>query len=121
MQELAPHLKPIIRPKLYLALRARNLLDLTWDQIDFERELIIIPETKNGEELIQPMIQPLKELSNDLPRRSAYVFCDTERMSFAIQKGGPIKGLLRDFGRRVNGPVLTIFAPMISGVHLVHT
>ena len=82
MHELAPHLKPIIRAKLYLALRTRNLLDLTWDQVDFERELIVIPETKNGEELIQPMIQPLKELLSDLPRRSAYVFCDQEGRSY---------------------------------------
>ena len=34
----APHLKPIISAKLYLAPRTRNILDLTWDQVDFEQE-----------------------------------------------------------------------------------
>jgi integrase len=115
MQELAPHLKPIIRAKLYLALRTRNLLDLTWDQIDFERELIIIPETKNGEELIQPMIQLLKELSNDLPRRSAYVFWDTEER--------PYKRIIKGFRAACKRAGIDDFCPhdirRTFGIHLI--
>jgi hypothetical protein len=37
------------------------------DQVDFDREVIIIPKTKNGERLVQPMIEPLKVLLQELP------------------------------------------------------
>jgi integrase len=51
-----------------------NILHLTWDQVDFDRRLTIIPKTKNKKPLVQPMIEPLKALLQELPRTSPYVF-----------------------------------------------
>jgi integrase/recombinase XerD len=59
------------------------------DQVDFDREVIIIPKTKNGERLVQPMIEPLKVLLQELPRKGPFVFCD--------EVGRPYKRIIKGF------------------------
>jgi integrase len=62
-----PYLYPIVALALEMGMRFGEIIKLRWKDINFERELIILRETKNGEDRILPLtgqsIEILKELS----------------------------------------------------------
>lgn len=80
-------LKPIILVTTQTGLRRGNVIGLQTDHVDFLRNLIIIPTTKNGEPVAIPMTSMVKEtLQNVLRERkviSSFVFCD--------EKGEPLR------------------------------
>ena len=53
---------------LYTGQRKQNVLEMRWDQIDFENALWHIPETKNGDPLTVPLIPQAIERLNILKR-----------------------------------------------------
>jgi integrase len=115
MKELNSKIKDIILAKLYLALRMSNILNLTWEQVDFDRELIIIPKTKNKKPLVQPMIEPLKVLLQELPRTSTYVFPGND--------GKPYKRIIKGFRAACQRAGIVDFRPHdlrhTFGTHLI--
>jgi integrase len=52
-----------------------------WEQVDFERSVIVIPKTKNGDPIGIPMNQTVVKTLQDRQRirylRSPYIFCDS--------------------------------------------
>lgn len=77
MQELPEHLKPVFMFSIMTGLRRANILGLRWDQVDFNRRLIVIDgsEMKAGQTHVVPMAQSVVELlSRQLGRHNAYVF-----------------------------------------------
>jgi integrase len=54
--------------------RKSNVLSMRWDDIDFNNSLWRIPETKNGEPLVLPLIPRAIDILNGIPRVSQWVF-----------------------------------------------
>ena len=72
--ENAPkHLRPIIWCALYTGLRRMRVLTLKWDQIDWGNNQIIYMG-KNGKPASVPMVAHLREILEQIPRTSPYVF-----------------------------------------------
>lgn len=84
----ATHLKPIIYTALYTGLRESNILNLKWENIDFDSDLITIKvkdSTKAGGKIhTLPIVQPLKEILEQQPKINDFVF---------NYKGSPIKSI----------------------------
>jgi integrase len=53
--------------------RRNNVLSMRWEEIDFERRVWRIPETKNGEPLEVPLVDRAISLLKSLPRSSEWV------------------------------------------------
>jgi integrase len=55
-------------------MRKMEILKLTWGQVDLQRGLIHLSDTKNGERRAIPIAGHAFELISQLPHRSQYVF-----------------------------------------------
>jgi integrase len=72
--------EPTARDYIWLSLltgaRKNNVLAMRWDEIDFESALWRIPDTKNGEPVIVPLITRALEILHDRysQRKSEWVF-----------------------------------------------
>jgi integrase len=86
-----PHLKPIVIMALNTGLRKSEILNLTWSDIDFERRLIHVRQSKSGESRYIPMNNFLTETLQDVTKRldSPYIFCD--------ESGKPYKSVKKSF------------------------
>lgn len=77
------YLYPIVVLAISTGMRRAEILNLTWQDVDFERERIILRETKNGEVRILPLVglayQLLKELENKRRLDSFLLFPGTQR------------------------------------------
>lgn len=73
LQYCAPHLRPIVLTALYTGLRRGRILSLTWEQIDWENNQIIYMG-KDGQPHSVPMVKPLRDELEQLPRCNQYVF-----------------------------------------------
>lgn len=73
LDSAAPHLKPIILTALYTGLRRGRILSLTWDQVDFDNNIIVYMG-KDGQPKSVPMVEPLRELLLSLPKDGQFVF-----------------------------------------------
>lgn len=69
----APHIKPIILTALYTGLRRGRILSLTWDQVDFDNNIIVYMG-KDGQPKSVPIVAPLREILKKLPHDKQYVF-----------------------------------------------
>ncbi len=73
-------LKPIVVIAAQTGLRKGNIVELTVPQLDFNKNLIIVPKTKNGDPVCVPMTEIVRNtLLRVLQERkvaSPYVFCD---------------------------------------------
>lgn len=69
----APHIRPIILTALYTGLRRGRILSLKWEQIDWDNNQIIYMG-KDGNPHSVPMVKPLRETLQQLPRINEYVF-----------------------------------------------
>lgn len=81
MQELSPHIKPIVICALTTGLRKSNILNLKWEQIDIKKKFIEINKQDNkGHKKIQ--IPIAKKLMNCLKeigiKEKGYVFINPE-------------------------------------------
>lgn len=72
-------LRPIVTLARHTGLRRGNIIGLTWSQVDFEREAIIIPQTKNGDPIGLPLTKTALKAIRGVQRvrhlHSPYVFC----------------------------------------------
>ena len=68
----------VARNYFYMALftgaRKTNVLEMRWDQIDLKNAIWRIPDTKNGEPVIVPLIPSAVELLKRIPKDSEWVF-----------------------------------------------
>jgi len=90
--------KEIAIVALYTGLRRGEIFNLTWDDVDFERRVILVEQSKSGKKRVVPMNQTVSELLKNMIRRSELVFpsprtglrLDTIRKGFteAIAKAG---------------------------------
>ena len=67
----APHLRPIIIMALHTGMRRGEIFGLRWESVDFERGVIRIEESKNGEGRYVPISGELRAILKDLPSRRA--------------------------------------------------
>ncbi len=73
IEAAAPHIRPIILTALYTGMRRGRILNLTWNQIDFENNIITyIGKDKKNKSV--PMVEPLRVVLEALPRDNDYVF-----------------------------------------------
>jgi len=89
----APHLGPIVMVALHTGIRKSRVLNLRWNQIDFEKREIRVEKTKNGRIRYIPLNHKLMDLFLRLrkDRRSKeYVFINPET-------GRPITDVSRSF------------------------
>ena len=73
LQYCAPHLRPIVLTAVYTGLRRGRILSLTWEQIDWDNNQIVYMG-KYGNPHSVPMVKPLREILQALPRDHMYVF-----------------------------------------------
>ncbi|MFC2160140.1 tyrosine-type recombinase/integrase [Acidobacteriota bacterium] len=92
LSESADHLRPIILTSLHTGMRKMEVLNLTWDKVDFKERIIHVEKTKSGRNRIVPIndflfveLLKLKEKA-----RSEYVFTNPEN-------GNPLKNVRRGF------------------------
>jgi integrase len=52
------YLLPVVLLGIFTGARRENILSLTWQQVDFDRRVIQLPETKNGERQALPLVEP---------------------------------------------------------------
>lgn len=71
-------IKPIIITALNTGLRKQNILDLKWDDINFEFGYIEILENKSNKHIKIPMTETLKMMFNGMKRESEYIFLNPQ-------------------------------------------
>jgi Site-specific recombinase XerD len=85
-------LKPIVLFAVNTGMRQDNILSLTWQQVDLNRGVIVLPHTKNGERLGLPMNSTVKDLLSELKRirfiTSDFVFHTSTGNRFDASKIG---------------------------------
>jgi integrase len=72
--EANPLVRQIVTVALHTGLRRGEIFGLTWDDLDFERELIKIQETKSGKKRMVPMNAVVRSLFQGLKRQNDLVF-----------------------------------------------
>ncbi|RMG00879.1 MAG: site-specific integrase [Nitrospirae bacterium] len=83
-----PHLKPILIVALNTGMRKGELLNLKWDQVDFQHGLIFLEKTKNGERREIPMNRTVRHTLSKLVRR-----LDIPYVFYNPQTGKPYKDI----------------------------
>jgi integrase len=63
-----PHLLPIVRLALETAMRQGELISLRWENIDLDRRIAHLPDTKNGESRTVPLSTTAIKVLRALPR-----------------------------------------------------
>lgn len=82
----ASHLRPIIWTAIYTGLRRGRILQLQWEQIDFDNSQIVF-RGKNGLNQSVPIVKPLADILTTLPRTNKYVFTYRGKPLNDIKKG----------------------------------
>jgi integrase len=73
---IGPHAAAALRLLIFTGARLREILHLKWDQIDFERGLLLLPTSKTGKKSIV-LNAPALAILNGLPRAGDYVITGT--------------------------------------------
>ena len=73
---IGPHAAGALRLLIFTGARLREILHLKWEQIDFERGLLLLPTSKTGKKTIV-LNAPALAILNALPRVGAYVIAGT--------------------------------------------
>ena len=68
------HLKPIVVVAVHTGMRKGEFLSLQWKQIDFEKGIITLSDTKNDQRRYVPMDETVKSTLSEIKRKSDYVF-----------------------------------------------
>ncbi len=75
LSNCSDHLKPIVTVAVHTGMRKGETLSLRWDQIDFEKGIITLVDTKNDQRRYVPMDETVKSTLRGLERKGDYVFC----------------------------------------------
>jgi len=77
---IGPHAAAALRLLLFTGCRLREILHLKWEQVDFERGLLFLQESKTGKKTII-LNAPALAVLNNLPREGSFVVAgdDPER------------------------------------------
>lgn len=73
---IGPHAAAALRLLIFTGARLREILHLEWEQIDFERGLLLLPTSKTGKKTIV-LNGPALAVLNGLPRIGVYVIAGT--------------------------------------------
>ena len=84
----ADYLRPIVLTALNTGMRKEEILSLTWDKVDFEKQLITVENTKNGECRVVPMNLELTNILRRVKRIGAQVFCQPDGRRFVNVRNG---------------------------------
>lgn len=68
------HLRPIVIVLAHTGMRKGEALSLRWDQVDFEKGIITLTDTKNNECRHVPMDETVKAILRGMERRGEYLF-----------------------------------------------
>lgn len=75
-------LRPIVTVASHTGLRRGNILELTWQQADLSRKMIVIDRTKNNKSIGIPLTETIVKTLSELRRirhlHSLFVFCDRD-------------------------------------------
>jgi integrase len=74
---IGPHAAAALRLLIFTGARLREILDLRWDHVDFQRGLLFLPDSKTGKKTIVLGLAALAVLEN-LPRVGKFVVAGTE-------------------------------------------
>ncbi len=69
---MSPHVAGAMRLLLFTGCRLREILDLKWEHVDFERGLLLLPDSKTGRKTVV-LNAPALAVLNDLIRVGLYV------------------------------------------------
>jgi integrase len=73
---IGPHAAAALRLLIFTGARLREILHLKWEQIDFERGLLLLPTSKTGKKTII-LNAPALAILTSLPRIGGYVIAGT--------------------------------------------
>jgi integrase len=81
------YLKPIVIVLVHTGMRKGEALSLRWDQVDFDKGIITLTDTKNNECRYVPMDQSVKTTLGGIERKTEYVFTGKKQTAFvSIQR-----------------------------------
>jgi len=86
----AKHLRLIIICAANTGMRRGEVLNLKWDEIDFDTGLLYVNKTKNGERRVVPMNQTVRGLLSNTDRHleSEFVFCNEQGIQIKSVRTG---------------------------------
>ena len=82
LSNCADHLKPIVIVAVHTGMRKGELLNLKWDQINFEQGIISILDTKNHERRDIPMNDTVKSILKEMEKKGPYIFSNEDGQTF---------------------------------------
>jgi integrase len=82
LSNCADHLRPIVTVALHTGMRKGELLNLSWNQLNFEQGIITLEDTKNHERRDIPMNETVKNVLQGIGRRGEHVFCNEDGQRF---------------------------------------
>ena len=90
LSECCDHLKPIVLCALHTGMRRGEILNLTWSNVDFRNNIIVLEETKSGRRREIPLSETLEAELKELKRlsKSEFVFVNSEGNKFRDNKKG---------------------------------
>jgi integrase len=90
---VAPHVRAIITVALHTGMRAGEIRNLQWDDLDFDTGFITIRDSKNGESRHVPMDATVAELFRN------WQHTDRSEFIFTNSAGGQLRFLQKGFGK----------------------
>jgi integrase len=88
------HLRPLVTLTIGTGMRRGDQLNLRWEKVDFQRDVIYVPNSKTGKDYTVPMNADVRDTLLQLRRlanRSGYVFINPDT-------GKPYTDLKKAFG-----------------------
>ncbi|MGD9818874.1 MAG: tyrosine-type recombinase/integrase, partial [Desulfomonilaceae bacterium] len=79
-QSVNPELYGMVVVAINTGLRARNIADLRWDQVDLERAVVTVMQ-KGARRLVVPLNGAVRSVLMSRPRDSEYIFRNAETMA----------------------------------------
>ena len=92
LTECNGYLKPVVILALNTAMRLREILYLKWSNVDFNRNIIVVTQTKSKKNRNVPMNGLVFKTLQGVERKSEYFFCDPKT-------GEPYHSIKTSFGK----------------------
>lgn len=71
---LRAHLRDLIMFAIYTGMRKGEILNLKWSQVDFERRMVLVTQTKSGKDRSIPMSDEIFQILFSRKKTAAWVF-----------------------------------------------